>query len=178
MKIHIMKKMIKIISIFLFFVGFLVSCSSGRNFTTEDLNNLLMDYNQGIIAGVDIGDSWEDIKKTLNQRWIVSEDLPGSVRLSDDMNNFPDSQCFVILKFDSNQKVNNISVGIDGKDKEAILALKKFYKKIEYRASQLGKPQTTKGWYLIEREGAPYDISLQYMDHDHSDMISFEVMKQ
>ncbi|MFT7156849.1 MAG: hypothetical protein ACI8Q1_001864 [Parvicella sp.] len=37
----------------------------------EEIHELLFGYNRGLVAGVQIGDSWEDIKKNVRPGWTI-----------------------------------------------------------------------------------------------------------
>jgi hypothetical protein len=63
----------KIIALFLFSV-FISSCSVQMD--DEEIHGLLFEYKSGLIAGVQIGDSWEIVKSNARDGWTI-RDEPG-----------------------------------------------------------------------------------------------------
>ena len=66
-----MKNIIKIISVYALVV--MVSCT-GERINQEQTTEMLIGYEKGILAGIDLGDNWDDIKANHHEGWTVRED--------------------------------------------------------------------------------------------------------
>ena len=55
-------------------IALLFTSCGGTKFTEEDMTNLLFKYDKGILAGVNIGDNWDDIKANHNSEFTVREE--------------------------------------------------------------------------------------------------------
>ena len=91
---------------------FLTSCG-GSKFVEDDIINLLFNYDKGILAGVDIGDNWEDIKANHNPEFTVREQTIDDLtyyQLRKDNND--DNMIHVDFELDENKNVTKIKYSI------------------------------------------------------------------
>ena len=95
-------------------IALLFTSCGGTKFTEEDITNLLFKYDKGILAGVDIGDNWDDIKANHNSEFTVREEktvLGGMIyQLRKDNND--DNMIHVDFELDDAKNVTTIRYSI------------------------------------------------------------------
>ncbi len=164
---------------------FLTSCG-GSKFTEEEMTNLLFNYDKGILAGVDIGDNWEDIKVNHNPEFTVRDEKISTVGMFYQLRkeNNDDNKIIIDFELDGDKNITvikyDITLSIDGiedvnfmnKLKNTIVdffANKLFYALID----DSGDSKT----FQFKKNDKIYDVSLfSYENEDvHNGHISIEI---
>lgn len=141
------------LSFLLLIVG-LTSCGSAE-MDSELVKSLVLGYDNGVVAGVGVGDSWEDVKENLSKDWDQGESETYFVKEYDEMN-------FIVLfiDLDENNKVWQLSMSISGKEANHLLMAeikneltKEFNAK--YEVNQAGE-----NWSFVSSSGAECSVMM------------------
>ena len=102
----------------------LLSCGAPE-MDAELIKSMTLGYENGVVSGVGIGDSFEDVKKNIHKEWMLENPeksefttyKTSSFSKSYDMMNFISGS----ISFDSNGKVFEMSYSISGKEGNHLL---------------------------------------------------------
>ena len=148
------------ISIFILFgLTVLVSCTPNMDGT--EIESMTLEYDKGIFAGIDIGDSWEDVKSTCHRSWEIQEEeiykgVPNYVLRKD----WDEGYNFMYLncKLDEQKKVIGLSFELHGTEKNALKA-REFMHKVYAFYSDILTPNSNTSWEYFPENGMKYNVS-------------------
>lgn len=123
--------------------------------TGADLNALFLDYDRGVLSGIEPGDSWPEARKKLHSSWKLESQQLSLVRYGDNLYDIDENRCFLEVQLE-NDRVVALEAGIFGQDKD-LTVLTEFYADLERHIASLS-PEGNEGWYSLELDGKSYQI--------------------
>lgn len=165
-----MKKM-KLFNLFLLIAIVGLSSCGSPEMDPSTVKAMTLGYDKGIVAGIDVGDNWEDVKENLHKDW-ETEDGKHFMKKWDEMN-------FMVLNIDlnSDNKVRQLSMTISGKSGNLLLIeeLKSDLTK-EYNDKYEVKKQGT-SWGFVAKNDDPCNVLMNFIEGDNgSKTLSVSVM--
>jgi len=146
----------------------LISCT-GERINQEQTTEMLMGYEKGLIAGIDLGDNWDDIKANHHEEWTVREEhtveeFEGEtyentvIQLNVPIDHYP---LMMGLTFDLNEQNNIIDIGffIKGMPEDK-LYLTKLYKKMQNEFSSKFEFVEENNWIYTSPAGEKCPLTL------------------
>jgi len=141
--------MVKITGVLLIIVLALTSCGNPE-MDSELVKQMSLNYESGVVAGVSIGDSWEDVKNEVHKEWEVDEENHSFSKTWDMFNNV-----LLSVDLDNDNKVSGLYYTINGKTGNHLLmaeienALEKEFN-VKYEISE------SEGWSFVASNGDKY----------------------
>ncbi len=157
-------------NLIILFTTALIFISCGVKLDESEIDYLVFDYDRGLMIGVDIGDSWEDVKKSHNENWSIVEN--GNINQLrkdwDEGNNMMN----ISFSLDDNKLITDMSFSMFASGGN-IETLTKTKNTISYDFdSRLNKLDDNK-WSYFTSDGSEYYIILMEIVTDN-DRKSFE----
>jgi hypothetical protein len=155
----------------------MVSCGAPK-MDAELIKSMTIGYERGVVAGIEIGDSFDDLKKNMHDGWELKSPeksefttyLTSSFSKSYDMMNFISGS----ISFDSNDKVFEMSYSITAKKGNHLLmaeiqnALEKEFNS-KYEVSEAGS------WSFSGPNRGKYGVTMSRMEEADFDNKTFTV---
>lgn len=94
-------------------VAIMVLSSCGHTLEPSEVRKNVLDFDEGLFAGISIGDSWEDVKKEKADYWDVREDTgfgegsPDIIQLRKEWDG-PSDMMYIGFMLDDNKKITRI----------------------------------------------------------------------
>lgn len=105
----------KITTILIIAVIGLISCNAPK-MDADLVKSMTTGYDKGVVGGISIGDSWEDVKSNIHKGWELDESIHKFSKVWDDFNNV-----ILSIDMDSENKVRSINLTINGKEGNHLL---------------------------------------------------------
>jgi hypothetical protein len=151
----------KIASIVLVVALGLFSCGSPK-MDSALVKSMTIGHENGIVAGVNVGDSWDDVKKNVHEAWEIDESTHYLSKEWDSFNNV-----LLSIDLDEDNTVWAISYTINGKKGNHLLmaeiqnALEKEFN-AKYKVSESG------GWDIVAPNGDQCGLSMNLHKQEDS----------
>ncbi|MBL4668476.1 MAG: hypothetical protein JKY30_04360 [Flavobacteriales bacterium] len=140
----------------------LVSCGAPK-MDAKLIKSMTLGYEKGVVAGIDIGDNWGDVKKNAHKEWEIDspEERVGSAMTIGSLSRSWDmfNNVFISVGLDNNNNVWELSYTINGKKGNHLLiaeienALKEEFN-YKYEVSEYG------GWNFVSPNGGKCGLNL------------------
>lgn len=114
---------IKLIILFCFSTLF-ISC--GVTIEDRQLEEMLLNYETGILAGVDIGDDWEKVKASHHADWEIREEKKSAITIRQYRKDWDDHDNSMYLGFilDASNKIVEMDLSLRGTGENAVTVRK------------------------------------------------------
>ena len=142
-------------NIIILITSIFVFASCGVKLESEEIDKLVFGYDRGLFVGVELGDSWEDVKKNHREGWTIREE--GDIyqfRKDWDQGN---DMMFVTFQLDENSKVEGMEFSMTttpGNWEEMNKVEKKFVSDLNLITSSNNKTE----WTYFDAIGKEYSI--------------------
>ncbi|MFK8038542.1 MAG: hypothetical protein AB8B74_09655 [Crocinitomicaceae bacterium] len=147
----------------LLLVSIFVMVSCGTKMESEEIHGLVFGYSRGLMLGVDIGDSWEDVKKNCRSGWAIrEEDQIYQLRKDWDMGN---DMMYASFNLDDRNTVQEMEFSITASGGN-ILELKKLHQKFIQDFNLITSQNLKTDWQYSAPNGNLYTIMLTSMELD------------
>jgi len=166
----------KIIGITLLLILGLSSCSSA-SIDVAEADELLLKQKRGLVAGFEIGDNWEDIKKNANKLWTIREESDiFQLRKDWDLGN---NMMYIGFELDEQKNVEKIRFYMIGKDDATITYIKALKKKfeIDYKNLYLSKIGEN-SWEYQSKEHGTQTVSCIIDNSDEDSSLNVNIEKK
>lgn len=158
------------------FLFILASCSSPK-MELEQLQDMTLGYENGVICGIAIGDDYSELKHTLHEEWqhAADEETIDYVKY---MKQWDDENYFILsMNLDKNRKVRGLTLTINGKGENKNVIAR--YKQAVYdEFSAKYSLQKNESWDFIAENGDDCNVAFdteQYYTSDET-MFSFSTI--
>ena len=147
------------------------SCSTSNPKMDETkIEKMLLVADKGLISGIDIGDTWDEIKSNCSEEWTIDEN--NKILRKDWTNGFD----FIIMELfiDENNKVSRISCGVYGTKDNAIVAKTFFIKATNYFNKKLNKTSID-NWEYTSKNNKKYNVNCTNMGNSDNNIVEEKV---
>jgi hypothetical protein len=146
----------------------MVSCGAPK-MDAELIKSMTIGYERGIVAGIEIGDSFDEVKKAIHKGWELkspeesefSTNRTSSFSKSYDMMNFVSGS----ISFDSNDKVFEMSYSITAKKGNHLL-MAEIQNSLEKEFNSKYKGSETDSWTVFGSDGDEFGLTMNKMSEE------------
>lgn len=134
----------------------LVSCGVPE-MDAELIKSMTLGYERGIVAGIEMGDSWEDLKKNVHDGWEIQEPDGRMSFVTGKWDDF--NEVHIAINLSEENEVMGLTYVINGKKENHLLmaeiarALESEFN-VKYKVNELG------GWNVTGPNGKEYSMSI------------------
>ncbi len=152
----------------------IASCSTSNPKMDEaKIEEMILVTDRGLISGLDIGDTWDEIKSNCSKDWTIDEVDENNKILRKDWTTGFD---FIImeLSFYENNVLSRIRCGVYGTKDNAIVAKTFFTKATNYFDKKLNKTSTD-NWEYTSKDNKKYSVNCSNMGNSDNNMVEQKV---
>ncbi|CAG5076322.1 hypothetical protein [Parvicella tangerina] len=145
----------------------------------EELKPMLFGQSRGLIAGVDIGDTWEEVKENYPEGWTVRESHEDGLDIYQIRKDWDEGSNYMNLSFgfDEEGLINEMRYTLTLSDKSR-LALVEVQKMFIADFNRVTLQEKTDQWKYYGPDGNPYIISLQVIElNENTESLAIDVVK-
>lgn len=152
-------------NIVLFITAILLFTACGTAIEQEEVDNLVFGYDRGLMVGVEIGDSWEDVKKNHREGWtIVEEGNIYQFRKDWDQGNDMMNVTFTI---DENKNVDGIELSMTASEGNWPV-MKMLEKKMISDLNLITSSNSNEKWSYFGPNGNQYTVLYEQREGDEN----------
>lgn len=149
----------RLIGILLLAVLGIFSCSAPK-MDAELVKSMIIGYENGVVAGISVGDNWEDVKNNIHKGWESGGVEHKFIKSWDDFNNVI---LFVVIN--NENKVESFSLTINGKPGNHLL-IKQVQNTLQKEFNVKFEAKSDETWNYKAPNGDDCGIIMSFIEQD------------
>jgi len=167
-----MKKIVYII------LSMVILTSCNTDMDRKEIADMTINYKTGILAGFDIGDSWEKVKNEHHKLWTVDEGIMYNSNYYKIEKRWGEDYMIITFYLDENKKIINMDLTLEASGKNSVTAIRFMNNAHNYYGSKGLKTILKDSWWYYPKNGEKCTISCYKSDVVDNTIVHIIIAKQ